>query len=606
MELLKFNSNRKLNSDNLINFSKIAIIIVVSSYFVTTTIPYYEATDGFHYAIVGINLINGSYEYTNDFLQNLDNNEFIPAAWGKTINSSLVPGTNPGLPALAAFSYYLAGTYGLFYLGPVMGITYLIVTERIATKLFGSKVGLITLIFLSMNANILMSGQDLMTELLFSSFLILGCYYLIIFLQNKNEKHVLMCSLFFVFAAVVRLNGIPFLPAELLILTSFFLYQSYAKKPKGIISKRSIYFLNSAKKLGLKKKFRVVLFISLPWIVFFLFWFSYNDYYFDHPLRHSLIVMSESQGGVLIDGTPITMDPPSNFLAYLRANLPYPPSTLVNLVDNISVLSSNWLGLVTAIILISSFTLSIKIRQKRTEIFIFTLFILTIIISFSLTTIDNQIERGVHSRYAVPSYTLFSVLAGFLFLNLYQRFNSSISLSKQKLVKIITKVLLIIFVIFLLALIISLINPSSKNQDLFFNVENIILAGQRYPIDQEGITEDSIIVYRDAPKIMEFGAIPFSIRGAVEGPMAQNSMEKLKELIRQGHDVYNFKLNYYPIYNQYFYSMIKNHNIVFEDYSESFCKLGWSENINASKVSDKICLKVDEEGKYNLIINSKK
>jgi len=105
---------------------------------------------------------------------------------------------------------------------------------------------------------------------------------------------------------------------------------------------------------------------------------------------------------------------------------------------------------------------------------------------------------------------------------------------------------------------------------------------------------------------MEFGAIPFSIRGAVEGPMAQNSMEKLKELIRQGHDVYNFKLNYYPIYSQYFHSMIKNHNIVFEDYSESFCKLGWSENINASKVSDKICLKVNEEGKYNLIINSKK
>jgi len=603
LKLLKFNSNRKLNSDNLINFSKIAIIIVVSSYFVIGTIPYYEGTDSFLSAIFAINLINGSHEYTNDFLQNSDGDEFIPLQWAKTINNSLVPATSPGLPALAAFSYYLAGLYGLFYLGPIMGITYLIVTERIATKLFGSKVGLITLIFLSMNANILLSGQDLLTDLLFSSFLILGCYYLIIFLQNKNEKHVLLCSLFFVFAAFVRLNGIPFLPAELLILTSFFLYQSYAKKPKGIISKKSIYFLNSARKLALKKKFRVVLFISLPWIFFLLFWFSYNDYYFDHPLKHYQIAYSESRGEVLIDGTTITIDLPSNFLAYLRANLPYPPSTLVNFVDNISVLSSNWLGLVTAIILISIFTISIKIRQKRTEFLIFTLFILTIIVSYSLNTSDNQIERGVHSRYAIPSYTLFSILAGFLFLNLYQRFNSSISLSKQKLVKIITKVLLIIFVVFLLALIISLIIPSSKNQDLFFNAENIILAGQRYPLDLEGITEDSIIVNEEnikfkgilpaSAKTMEYGAIPFAIRGEVEGSMAQNSMEKLKELIRQGHDVYIFKKNNFPTNNQYFYSMIKNHNIVFEDYSESFCKLGWSENINASKVYDKICLKLE-------------
>jgi len=171
----------------IINIIKIALFVFISFSLLANFYPFYSDADSLVYGIASISLANGSYSYSSEFLKETGLSEFIPVQWIKTIHDTAIPKTGVGIYGFSSSAYLIAGEYGLFYLGPILTIIFLITAERIATNFFGRFVGLITLIFLVSDFSITIIGRQLMTDNIFSLFFILGCFFLIKFLKEKKK-----------------------------------------------------------------------------------------------------------------------------------------------------------------------------------------------------------------------------------------------------------------------------------------------------------------------------------------------------------------------------------------------------------------------------------
>ena len=221
-------------SVKIINIIKIALIVFISFSIVAYFYPFYTDTDSLVYGITTISLANGSYSYTSDLLKETGLWEFIPVQWVKTIHDTAIPKTGVGIYGISTISYLLSGYYGLFYIGPIFSILFLITAERIATNLFGRFVGLITLIFLVSDFTILIIARQLMTDNIFSLFFIIGCFFLIKFLRQKKNKLILLSTICFVITAFIRMPGMIFLPIEIFIVIGYFAYESITNKKNDI------------------------------------------------------------------------------------------------------------------------------------------------------------------------------------------------------------------------------------------------------------------------------------------------------------------------------------------------------------------------------------
>jgi len=200
----------KNKTDKTLNIIKIAIIVFTSFYLIGNFAPYYMGVDSLVYGVSAVNLANGTWGISNELLKETGLLEFVPHQWVKTVHNTAVPLGNPGIYGVAAFFYLLAGYYGLFYLGPIFTILLLIFSERIATKLFGKFTGLVTLVLVSTSGIILIHGLWLYTDLIFSVFFILGCFYLIKFLKERRTRLIFLCSVFFTISTFIRMNGLIF------------------------------------------------------------------------------------------------------------------------------------------------------------------------------------------------------------------------------------------------------------------------------------------------------------------------------------------------------------------------------------------------------------
>jgi len=220
----------------IINIIKISLFVFISFSLLANFYGFYSDVDSLVYGISSINLANGSYSYTTELLTETGLLEFIPVQWVKTIHDTAIPKTGVGIYGFSTSAYLIAGEFGLFYLGPVFTIIFLITSERIATNLFGRLVGLITLILLVSDFSITIIGRQLMTDNIFALFFILGCFFLIKFLRDKKNKFILFSSLFFVTCSFIRLPGLIFLPLEISIIIGYFAYEVIYNKKKNFNS----------------------------------------------------------------------------------------------------------------------------------------------------------------------------------------------------------------------------------------------------------------------------------------------------------------------------------------------------------------------------------
>jgi len=510
-----------------IDLVKILIIIFVSISLIANFKAFFLGADSLVYGISAINLANGSFGFTHELMQQTGWSEFIPAQWVATIHNTAIPTGGLGIYGLSAFSYLIGGYYGLFYLGPIFTIALLVISERVATKFFGSLAGLVTLVLLSSDTMLYFVGLQLLTSNIFSVFFILGCFSLIKFFHNGGDRFLLFASAFFATSSFFRLNGVIFFPIEIILVVGFFILQTITQaskvsspKNKLIFKKISIFGSLSFSKLLSKKSFKIGFFILIPWLVFFLSFFSFNAYYFGDPFSDYTRGITDSN--VIVDDNKIISNPLSKIdfnKDYTRGFLNFDSDrfekikiySLSLIPDNIKLnaqnaLSSligpswdkNWLSIFSFSILISGLIISLYKRINRSEIIVFIVFILGLFLFYSASGIGPGLDRLAGSdpkdRYMIPNLILTLMIFGFIMERIWKTSLKRTSLTTSKLIDRSFKIGFVIVLVLFLAVTFydSWEIKNALKNGLFYKEPSSF--ADRYPIEIEELSENTIII----------------------------------------------------------------------------------------------------------------
>jgi len=597
------NLKSRIKGISIIGIIKIAFIIFVSFSLIANIIPFYEGGGGddYVYAITGIDLAKGSYGYTNELWTETGRIEFIPQHWKETNQDVLVPVSSPGIIATSAFSYLIGGYYGLLFLGPIFSILFLIISERIATKLFGSFVGLVTLILLGSDLTIFKVGVQLLTDNIFSIFFILGVFYLIKFFHSKKDKLILISSIFFVTSAFFRFNGLIFLPVEVLIVVAYFIFQNISTSRQKLTS-NNILSMITLSKINSKRILKISALMILPWLSVFLFYFSYNDYYFGDPFTSYY----ESRGldsAYLFSSLFIFDD--DRFDSIKFYSIEFLPDIIgFNLLKNsskdLSDALENLLTIFSFFILILAAAITLYDKKKRIEVFALISFIMGLLLFYSS---DYAVTIGQDGRFMIPALTTTFILFGFIVQRILQinfrRYPRKGTNNISKSVKVGMWIIIGIFLV-----------GSVLGQGLY-QVQQIMKADfninpevhvSRYPLDSEGLSGESIIVETKGRRALEYNANPFlpargswvnSINELDPNLVPQEPIQILKKVMKDGYDAYTFKdpdRKFEPLYFRY---LEAEQGIILKDYSKTFCKMDLIESVSETSENqikpDDIC-----------------
>ena len=584
--MLLFSKKNYSKIDLIVILIKIAVLIFAAVYLFGNFIPFYEGNDSYTLATIAIKISNGEYIDTNELLENTNRSEFIPGDWAKTLDGKHTFPLGPvGYHFFTAFFYFLGNNYALFYFGPICGILFLIFSERIATKLFNSNIGLLTLLFLSTSHLFYKSASHLNVDIIFSLFFVAGSYFFIKFLKDPNQTKIFIASTFFVLASLMRVNGIIVFPIEIIIFSLYF-----------IINKKSIKKLNFRHiKLPTKKLYLIVLFMIIPWIVFFSFYFGYNQIFFDDPLTNYVIQQRgyESTDAKLSSIFLIEDKHFENLKQYSKYLLPYQfPAMEKQLFDQFNnIFGTFWLGILSLVILFSSLIIAFKTKNHRIELLVFTTLILGIIWFFASITSEDRAIYGVPGRYILPASTVFYMVLGFLIVTIFTKLNNfrnfpSVNTGKFLQISMIVLLGLFFFAAFYFT------PPSELIKTNSYEIKNPILLAQDHPPNREGLTDSSVIMSVKTDRVLEYSAIPFAILPNERGFMNNNSSLLLDEIILDGYDVFIFKKATYPSEKKIISELIEQNGFILKDYSKSFCKISiHDKNYPDHLIDEKICLK---------------
>jgi len=534
---------------------KIIIIILASVYLIGGFAPFYLGSDAHLYGIGAIKIVNGSYEYTNEFLQNSDYGGFYFDPFIKTIRDTLIPHGAIGIYGPAAISYFVGGYYGLFYLGPIITILFLIISERVISKLFGGFAGLVALIFLSTDPLVLEFGRNLLTDSIFSLLLILGCFFLINFLKKNTNSSILLCSSFLTAATFFRYNGVIFLPIEILIVFSYFLFQYIKTKKENIEIKNSLNqvlnLIKSLSKIEIKKILKITLYILGPWSIFFIFLFSFNTYFFGEPFTTYWEEYKDIDTKNLIS-TYFMFDSErfESIEWYSSLILPSHTYTLVQeFSSNLVLLDQFLLSIISFLLLFSALLISLKFKINRKEIIIFIIFIAVLLLFYSSKTIVST--TGSPIRYMIPLLPFTFGILGFLMCKAWTINFKKILIKNFQIFSTSWKCFLII--IFTILLFSALYYSKPVNSLLIkqnFEFKNPQVFADMHPFDKEGLTEKSVILHGLGRIIIwEYHAIPFNpfigydkkTQLWSDNETKVQSIKVMNELLNDGYDLYVFK-----------------------------------------------------------------
>lgn len=546
------------------------------------------------YGYSAINISKGQYEIENDFLQQTESRNFIPDQFRKTQFNSLIPAGNIGIYGLATFAYLIGGYYGLFYLGPILATLLLIFSERIGTILFGKLAGLITLILVATDFIIYNRGQELGTDIIFTLFVLIGCFFLVKFLtNNRNYKNILLSSTFFSLATLFRINGLIFFPFELLIIVGYFIFQFYKTDNK-------IKMVNWGNiKNWIRKNTRFLFFLIIPWILFFSFFLSYNNYYFGDPST----TYETAKCQVRLD-CPEKENIIFSFLRFDLERLEWMKYYSIPLIpDGITeklqifeppntnqLLGNNWLSILSLFIIVGILIFSIKSKNKQTEVIVIICFILATLSFFSMSYIVSSslnINPDLQDRYMISNVPLSSLLIAFFLSTIVSK--NSVFLNKLKLKKMHFKKIMIILIIIFLIFSLYESRAIEKVKGIGFFYKDPIKQANKFPKDLEGLGEKSVILDQRGRKAMEYNALAFNFDIGDESKTIKN----LNKVFESDYDVYTLKKYYTSTDPTSYYKMLESqHGIILKDYSKSFCKMiitNTSTNIENNLKGDSVC-----------------
>lgn len=588
-KLLQINTNH--NVDILITFSKILLILFIAIYLIGNFNPYFEGSDSYSYAITAKDFSQGKFFYTNELFVTGEE-EFFPHDMLRTKDGKhAIYAGYSGFFGLTTISYILAGNYGLFYLGPILGIILLIVSERISTNLFGKYVGLLTLLFLSTNHLFFRSALNLQTESIFSICFLLACYFLIKFFRTNNYYYIIGSSSFFVVATLMKESGIIYFPIELMLLIGFFMIIGIKSKMFSAKIKSNSVILGQFSSLTKGKLTRIFLLAFIPWLIFFAFYFSYYAYFFDDPFTNRVVLRqgAENTDVKLTSLFSLSAKNFENVKQYSKYILPYQFPRIVDTSPNLFLnfnnsIGENWVGLLALSSLSFFLFLSIWKKNNRLSIIIFTAMIFATVWFFSSVTTEQRALRGVPGRYMFPAFILYYMILGFMIVKFlkYSSFKKPINFKIFAGIKIIFVIILIIF--FLSAFYFS--PPIQAIYDNDFHIQNPIEFNERYPLDKEGLSSNDILISSNL-EAMDYGFIQFKAYIQDEN-ISPKSLNLLKKTLKDGYDVYIMK-NPFNSKDKMIYKNLANHSeFIIKDHSKSFCKVELSKS-NEKTISNDFC-----------------
>jgi len=599
---------RKIKSISILDVLKIGIIIFVSFSLVANFIPYFSSIDSLVYGFTGIGLTEGTYGITNELLEKTGDPIYVPLFYAKSVDGSAVPFASSGMVGISALAYLLGGYYGLFYLGPIFTILLLITSERVATKWFGSFVGLLTLVFVSASGLIYLWGSILMTESIFSVFFLLGCFYLIKFFHEKSERFILLSTVFFVASASVRYVGMSIFPIEILLILGYFIAQRFRVTKNELISSNKSSNINLIlvikhvfSNFNRKKILKISIIVILPWLVYFSFWFNYNSYYYGVPFTNFYDQWDRSSTQVDLLPSLFTFDS-ERFEAmkfYLISTLPdeINPYFEFQSPRGNEFLRDYSLSIFPFFVIVSAITIAMYCKTNRVEIIVITTFVTIFILIYSS---EYNRSIGIVSRFLIPvlpfSFMLFSYLIskiGKINLRTVSKKPSYIS------TKIFRITFFFVVAIFLFT---SLWNSMAIQKPIEndFEVRNPQKYLERFPLEK--LPSNSIIVNQKSQKSIEYSAIPFypydrswfNLDGELNiEKVPEDHVQRLETLIEEGYDAYTFKISADIRGNLFFRYLEAEHGIILKDYSKTFCKMVIIENQTETSgkeiKSDDIC-----------------
>jgi len=480
----------------------------------------------------------------------------------------------------------------------------------VATKLLGSFVGLLTLVFVASSDVIYSSGINLMPDSIFSVFFILGCFYLIKFFHEQREGLILLSTIFFVTATFVRFVGMTIFPTEIFLILGYFIVQRFrATKNEFISTNKSsksnltLIIKHTFSQINRKKVLKISTIILVPWLIYFSFWFSYNSYFYGDPFTNyyeQITPLFTAQHPDLFSSL-YTFDSKrfESMKFYLEVIIPEELNSYFKIIStNVNeFLGDKWWSIFPFFVIVSSITIAIYSKTNRIEIIIFGLFITIFILFYS-----SEFGRSVNTtnRFMIPvlpfSFMLFSyIISRISKINL--RINS------KKLSNTSTKLFRIsFFAVIAIFLFISLWNSSAIQNAVENNFEfrDPQKSFERFPVEK--LSPNSIIVIQRSQNVIEYNAIPFepykrswfNSDGQLNiEQVPEDHVQRLKTLIEEDYDAYTFKKNWDKRDFLTFRYLEAEHGIILKDYSKTFCKMVIIENIPESSEeeieSDDIC-----------------
>ena len=187
------------------------------------------------------------------------------------------------------------------------------------------------------------------------------------------------------------------------------------------------------------------------------------------------------------------------------------------------------------------------------------------------------------------------MIIGFLIDRIWKINIVRFSIRNSSIISKSVKVGFLIFVgIFLFSSLIDA-QPFQKVLKNDFNFNNPEAFASRYPLDHEGLTEESIIVETRGRRVMEYNAIPFlpvhtgkvNFMNELDPSwLPQKPILNLKKLIIEDHETYTFKshkIHFEPLYFRYLEAV---HGIILKDYSKTFCKMELIEKLAGDSGTD--------------------
>ena len=352
--------------------------------------------------------------------------------------------------------------------------------------------------------------------------------------------------------------------------------------------------------------------MMIPWIAFLIYFFSFNSYFFGDPLTSygDAASLIESDRGTRSSFFYFDLERLDWFTYYLTAFI---PDEIKNKLQYISSEDHswnselNWMGVISFVIIAAGLFVSLKKKIKRTAIIILFLFALSLPFFHSASYLHygnylgSNPELGTAERYMLPSFIALALILSFIIHEIWTGYLNKHSDKSNKKILFLRALFIVLVFTFLITTVLDslMVNNLVKSGLIIREPDKFT---ERYPIDQEGISENSILMGSKLRRAFEYDVTmfnPFWVNNTnserTDENTPQDSIQLLKESMDKGYSVYTFKDNRRGEEN-YLKYLIASHGFVSKIHSKTFCELilidNYSKFNNITNIeSDEICVK---------------